>query len=386
MHAQGHLGFCYAQGKGVPLSLTEALVWHRKAAAQGHAGASANAEAARRALRAHRLAQPGTRVVVHSLVAKPALNGLEGAVVAFVEATGRSAVELDGGKGRFEFKQDSLRLALAAAGEWQPPATVANALPAASSATHAPGVRLPAEARDGALPKAAAAAAAAPSAPPYYRIGTVGSPWGAPERAARLAQTTLRRSYHDDVVAPLRALAAQPSPTFAAVPYGTLSVDPSRYPLLALQTPAWDAAAKPSVLVTGGVHGYETSGVHGALLFAGGADAAAFAQQFNVLVCPCVSPWSYEHVERWNASGRDPNRSFGSAGDHGDHGGGAPGATEEAAAVARLVASLGPARQWACHVDLHETTNSDEAEYMPVRWGGGGRGAHAHTHTHTHRS
>jgi len=121
MHAQGHLGFCYAQGKGVDLSLTEALTWHRKAAAQGHEGASANASAARRALKAQRLAQPGVRVELHSLVAKPELNGLQGTVVAFVEATGRSAVELDDGKGRFELKQETLRLVPEPAGEWKPP-------------------------------------------------------------------------------------------------------------------------------------------------------------------------------------------------------------------------------------------------------------------------
>lgn len=120
MHAQGHLGFCYAQGKGVEQSLTEALTWHRKAAAQGHEGASANASAARRALKAQRLAQTGARVELHSLVAKPELNGLQGTVVAFVDATGRSAVQLDHGQGRFELKQETLRLVPEPAGEWKP--------------------------------------------------------------------------------------------------------------------------------------------------------------------------------------------------------------------------------------------------------------------------
>ena len=55
MHAQLHLGFCYAQGRGVPQSLTDALAWHRKAAAQGHAGAAANADAAVRGLQALRV-------------------------------------------------------------------------------------------------------------------------------------------------------------------------------------------------------------------------------------------------------------------------------------------------------------------------------------------
>ena len=43
-------------------------------------------------------------------------------------------------------------------------------------------------------------------------------------------------------------------------------LDAERYPLFAVKTKDW-AADKPHLLVTGGVHGYETSGVQGALLF-----------------------------------------------------------------------------------------------------------------------
>ena len=48
--------------------------------------------------------------------------------------------------------------------------------------------------------------------------------------------------------------------------YGALSVDAARYPLVAVTSHDWDPNL-PSVLVTGGVHGYETSGVQGAILF-----------------------------------------------------------------------------------------------------------------------
>ena len=48
---------------------------------------------------------------------------------------------------------------------------------------------------------------------------------------------------------------------------------------------------KPSVLVTGGVHGYETSGVQGALAFLE-TEAQRYADRFNICVAPCVSPWS----------------------------------------------------------------------------------------------
>ena len=45
--------------------------------------------------------------------------------------------------------------------------------------------------------------------------------------------------------------------------HGSLSYDTDRYKLYAVKTKAWDDR-KPTVLITGGVHGYETSGVQGA--------------------------------------------------------------------------------------------------------------------------
>ena len=53
---------------------------------------------------------------------------------------------------------------------------------------------------------------------------------------------------------------------------------------------------KPYVLVTGGVHGYETSGVQGALLFAQ-TKMELYTAKFNLLVLPCVSPWGYETIQ-----------------------------------------------------------------------------------------
>ena len=53
---------------------------------------------------------------------------------------------------------------------------------------------------------------------------------------------------------------------FNIAQYGALSIDPERYPLFSAQTKNW-SPDKPYVLITGGVHGYETSGVQGALLF-----------------------------------------------------------------------------------------------------------------------
>ena len=85
--------------------------------------------------------------------------------------------------------------------------------------------------------------------------------------------------------------------------------DPARFPLFAAFSKNWDES-KPCVLVTGGVHGYETSGVQGAILFLQ-TTAPKYCDYFNIVVLPCISPWGYERVERWNKSCQDPNRSFG---------------------------------------------------------------------------
>ncbi len=76
--------------------------------------------------------------------------------------------------------------------------------------------------------------------------------------------------------------------------YGALSIDKDRYSLLCVKPRNWDKN-KPNILVTGGVHGYETSGVQGALLFLK-TEALKYSEQFNIMVCPCVNPWGYECI------------------------------------------------------------------------------------------
>ena len=108
----------------------------------------------------------------------------------------------------------------------------------------------------------------------------------------------------------------------------------------------------PWALITGGVHGYETSGVQGALAFARTA-ASDFVGKLNLVVAPCVSPWGYEVIHRWNPLALDPNRSF------------VPDSpAEESAALMKLVASLDAS--FLVHMDLHETTDSDEEEFRPA--------------------
>mmetsp|Transcript_17700 Transcript_17700/g.52644 ORF Transcript_17700/g.52644 Transcript_17700/m.52644 type:complete len:374 (+) Transcript_17700:141-1262(+) len=220
----------------------------------------------------------------------------------------------------------------------------------------------PAPAKDDDAPEAPPAPEAveakddAPDAPPapdvveLYPIGTPGEKWGDAERAAWFARANVvQRSYADEVLAKLEPLRE----TFDVEQYGALSQDPERYPLYVIKTKRWDQN-KPSALVTGGVHGYETSGVQGALEFAA-TKMASYAQHFNVAVCPCVSPWGYECVQRWDRNTVDPNRFFVE-----------DSPCEACAAVVALVAGLGVSR-WAVHLDLHETTDSDASEFMPAR-------------------
>jgi hypothetical protein len=155
---------------------------------------------------------------------------------------------------------------------------------------------------------------------------------------------------------------------FDVVQYGALSsseneknADTTKYPLFAVKSRAW-CKDKPCIFITGGVHGYETSGVQGALLFLKGGKAAHYSAHFNILVAPCISPWSYETIQRWNAQGVDPNRSFNPDGEIVEGRSFNPGAaTEESRALIQFL------NEEMGHVDLHETTDSDETEFRPAK-------------------
>ena len=107
------------------------------------------------------------------------------------------------------------------------------------------------------------AAAAISSVATAYPIGTAGVKWAAAEKEAWRQSRTIARSYKDQVLDKVKAL---DDGRFVVQQYGALSHDASRYPLFSVRSKEW-SPSKPCVLVTGGVHGYETSGVQGALLF-----------------------------------------------------------------------------------------------------------------------
>jgi hypothetical protein len=177
-------------------------------------------------------------------------------------------------------------------------------------------------------------------------IGVAGHPWGEQERAQWRGTQTRRRSYQTDVVAPIEALRDR----FERIAYGEITYADDVYPLYALRGHAIRSAL-PNVLVTGGVHGYETSGVRGALAFVDEV-AGHYAGRINLLVAPCVSPWAYERINRWNYDAIDPNRNFRSDG------------PREATALIDLVQSF--AADYLLHIDLHETTDSDRTEFGPA--------------------
>jgi hypothetical protein len=181
----------------------------------------------------------------------------------------------------------------------------------------------------------------------FYPIGTPGEPWTDTEKRAWFESRSIQRSYREEVLAKLEALDG----SFDVSQYGSLPLDAQRYPLMAVKIPA-DRTSAPWALITGGVHGYETSGVQGAIDFLQTA-ASSYSDRVNLLVAPCVSPWGYEVINRWNPNCVDPNRSF------------IPDSpSEESVALMSLIDDLGV--DFLMHLDLHETTDSDEAEFRPA--------------------
>ena len=181
---------------------------------------------------------------------------------------------------------------------------------------------------------------------PTYHIGQTGRAWGSVERKQWFDEQRIQRSYQNDVVDKLRAL----NSVFKIEQYSALSFDPKRYPLFVVKNKI--NSAKATALITGGVHGYETSGVQGAIRFLE-TRAQHYQERYNLLVAPCVSPWAYETINRWNPDAIDPNRSFMNN-----------SPSQESAALMDMVQAL--KIKLDVHIDLHETTDSDNDEFRPA--------------------
>lgn len=180
-----------------------------------------------------------------------------------------------------------------------------------------------------------------------YPIGTLGKPWGKEEKLAWLNAQSIKRSYQDEVLSKLNSSIKG----FAKVKYGSLPSNPERYPLYAYMSEKWDTS-RTSVLITGGVHGYETSGVQGAIAFLHN-QATKYTKHFNIVIAPCLSPWGYETINRWNISAIDPNRSFYT-----------DSPAPECSQIMSYVESLPSPID--IHIDLHETTDTDDTEFRPA--------------------
>ena len=171
--------------------------------------------------------------------------------------------------------------------------------------------------------------------------------WGQAEKENWFNEQEIKRSYQSEVVGKIKALGTK----FELSQYGALSLDPKLYPLFLLRSKNFDASKK-TVLITGGVHGYETSGVHGALGFLDSA-ASRYLDKFNIFCAPCISPWAYETINRWNIEAIDPNRSF----------------TDDSPAEECKFLLTALAEQNVkpyIHIDLHETTDTDNSVFQPV--------------------
>lgn len=174
------------------------------------------------------------------------------------------------------------------------------------------------------------------------------APWGEIEKANWFKEQTIKRSYKEDVITKIEKLTA----LHDVVQYGSLSLDPARYPVFLIKTKNFDSKKK-TILVTGGVHGYETSGVHGALAFME-KEANKYTTEFNILCTPCISPWGYETINRWNNLAIDPNRSF------------VPGSPAEECVL--FLKAMDPfINDIYAHFDLHETTDTDNSVFRPAK-------------------
>lgn len=172
-------------------------------------------------------------------------------------------------------------------------------------------------------------------------------PWGELEKKQWLEEQSIKRSYKEEVLSKIKPL----EETYDVQQYGALSYDQDKYPLYIIKTKGFNPEKK-TVLITGGVHGYETSGVQGALSFLQ-REGLKYMEDFNIVCVPCISPWGYETINRWNPLAVDPNRSF-----HKNS------PSEECEKFLSAIEDLKV--DIFAHFDLHETTDTDNTVFRPA--------------------
>lgn len=195
---------------------------------------------------------------------------------------------------------------------------------------------------------------------------TTANAWKEPEKKAWLARQTIQRSYARDVERRIKKLSTR---RFDIRQYGSINLDaplpvdadfkkakglkdvkhlksgPKELPLYRVRSKNWNPD-NPTILITGGVHGYEPSGIMGALTVLEEL-APQYDGKVNFIVYPCVSPVGYEINHRWNQKTEDPNRHF------------YEGTTVEEARL--LIADLQHLNlNFDTSIDLHETNDRDK--------------------------
>jgi hypothetical protein len=171
--------------------------------------------------------------------------------------------------------------------------------------------------------------------------------WQEADKQNWFRQQKIQRSYLDEVVSKVQTLKDR----FDVKQYGALSQNPELYPIFIVKS-KHPNPTKKNVLITGGVHGYETSGIHGAIAFLE-RSAQSYLDRFNIVCVPCISPWAYETIHRWNPQAIDPNRSF---------------SKDSPSEECRLFLNAMAAHNIKpfVHFDLHETTDTDNTIFRPA--------------------
>ena len=170
--------------------------------------------------------------------------------------------------------------------------------------------------------------------------------WSDLEAKKWKSEQLIKRSYKDEVVTKIQSLEDR----FIVSKYGKLDYDQQSYALYIIKSKDFNKT-KPNILITGGVHGYETSGVHGALKFMS-EKAQEYEKHFNFICVPCISPWGYETINRWNPDAIDPNRNFTR-----------DSKAQECSKIYNTLQSLD--LNFLAHFDLHETTDTDNTVFRP---------------------
>jgi hypothetical protein len=139
-----------------------------------------------------------------------------------------------------------------------------------------------------------------------FLFGVSGRPWNDDEisqwRSSVIAAGKVR-DYQRDVVTRLQAL---PANTHTVETYGEHTVGDDHYNLMCVTVGDLNNG-KPNILILGGVHGYEASGVMSAMEYAE-KDAVSLSDKFNSIIYPDIVPWAYEYNQRWDENALDPNR------------------------------------------------------------------------------